>query len=169
MENKSKNEQGVTDQDANDLFDEKQAQIEFDKFISNPENRQKATVLANQIKELVGKNWFTFERFVDKLKYNNEDSKTDAYQQLVILKSFGLCVSKVGDGSLPKSKRGKVVYKIVMDYIAQIDLIDHDIAYFEAKIQFLKQEREKAVFMQNKLKQYEVSDPDKANQGTNVT
>lgn len=150
-------------------FDPKEAEKEYEKFISNPENRKRATILANQIREAVGKNWFTFDRFCEKLKFKTDDVKSDAYHQLAILQSFGLCASKKAGYDVPKNKRGKIVYKIIMDYYGQIDLIDHDIAYHEARVEVLKGEREKLVERQKKLEHYEISNPDKVSQGENIS
>lgn len=141
----------------------KESEKEFEKFISKPENRQRATILANQIMELVGKNWFTFDHFCEKMKFKTNDLRSDAKQQLFILESFGLCASKTGGDDVPKNKKGKVLYKMFIDYYGKIDLIDHDIAYYEAKIEVLKWEREKVLKRQKKLEQHEISSQDKVN------
>ena len=153
MEKKSEFEQAIEEHIENNQEEEvsktevnvENSQEEYEKFIRNPENRKRATILANQIVETVGKNWFTFDRFCLKLKLSKKEQQEDAFRQLMLLEGFGLCLSKIGGDDVPKNKKGKPVFKISMDYLAQIDLLDHDIAYHQARIEILKEQRQKIV------------------------
>lgn len=175
MEKKSEFEQAIEEHieakkvvgSQSDPVDVESTQKEYDKFITNPENRQRATILANQIKEKVGKNWFTFQGVCDKLNLFKAQEQQDMAHSLAVLIGFGLCVSKMGDDDVPKNKKGKTIFKIVMDYLAQIDLIDHDVAYHQAKVQVLIEQREKIVEKQKLLIDAGVANECQVTEGAN--
>lgn len=67
---------------------------ELQEFLNKEENRQSALRLANQIQEIVGKNWFTLRRFMNKTQESNQ---LVAFQKIKLCQMFGLMQSKVGD------------------------------------------------------------------------
>lgn len=124
---------------------EKSDEEMMQEFLSSEENKANAVRLADQIQQLVGKNWFTVGRLANKAKI----SRQVAYQKVQMAKMFGFAQVKIGEfRDLEKNKRdeviGKPMFKIAIPDSEKIkayqDIIQYhknQIADFELKIKML--------------------------------
>jgi hypothetical protein len=110
---------------------------EMNKFIEDPENKQKAVFLANQIQGIVGKNWFTLRRLVSKTVEN----ELTAYQKLKLCMMFGFCTSRVGDWKDGKENVRVSLFKITIDKSERIKAIDDIISSLKGQIDQLELEK----------------------------
>ena len=120
-------------------------QKELREFVANPENKQKALALAEQIQEAVGKNWFPIERLVKK----SSESRQSAYHKIQLCKMFDLLVTRVGDFKDGAKLIRQPLFKIVITDQDQIDGLKRIIEYHKAQIQAMELQ---VINLEDKLK-----------------
>ncbi len=104
-------------------------------FINNPEEKQKALVMANQIKETAFSHFFTEKQFMKKFNL----TKIEFDIKINALKVFGFICQRTID-----TKEGEAVtYKIDIDKTNQIHFKELEIQSYEYKIEILKKELNK--------------------------
>lgn len=102
--------------------------------------KQLALELANYILENVSKNWFSVFDLRNKLKIDFQN----AFDKLQSLKILGLCYERL-------KKDNSFEYKIVLNDIQKIKLVEFDIEFYETKIKILKNELEKLKLKTNNV------------------
>ncbi len=103
----------------------------IEEFKKNPENREKALLLANQIKTEVFSHFFTEKQFLKKIKTTSQDF----FIKINMLKLFGLvCERRIGEN------QEEVSYKIDIDKTNQIHFKEIEIKSHEYKLEILKKE-----------------------------
>lgn len=111
---------------------------DLDEFVNDPEQQKSARLLAKQVQELVGKNWFDMKRFSRKTR-----GATFGSVQLGLLIQFGLLVVK---------NEGKdQFYKIVFDTIDQQAMINDELESLKLREKILKAELRKLKKKQKEL------------------
>lgn len=111
---------------------------EMQDFLANPDNKQKAVHLADQIQKLVGKNWFSMRALLSKTKEN----QWSAYQKLQLCKMFGMAETKIGDYRDGKQNLRVQLFKITIGPEERIKAIDDVIGYHQGQIETLQRERD---------------------------
>lgn len=109
---------------------------DYSNFLNDTENKKKAFLMAVQIKDCVGKNWFNLSRALVKTK------QKDIATKLQVLGDFGLVEKKIGAYEDGLGRVGDLLYKIVLSDGDVIEAIDDKIKYHESIIEKLKLERE---------------------------
>jgi hypothetical protein len=99
-------------------------------FFASEENKKNALVLANQIRDMVGKNWFTFQRFINKTK----EDRAAGYQKLKIGEMFGYIKTKVGDFSDGKDSLRMPMWKVVISKEDHVKALQDIIQYHKNQI-----------------------------------
>jgi hypothetical protein len=110
------------------------SQEELAAFLNDPEEKKNAVSLALQVQQFVGKNWFTFSRFLKKAKENPSSGQF----KLKLLVSFGLLQQKLGTWKDGKESRGMVTYKVVISNEDKIIALDEIISFHKDQIESLE-------------------------------
>lgn len=114
------------------------SQQELIEFLNDPEERKNAVSLAMQIQQFVGKNWFTFSRFLKKTKETHNSGQF----KLKFLVGFGLLQQKMGTWKDGKESRGMVVYKVVISKEDKIIALDEVISFHKEEIEKLERQKQ---------------------------
>lgn len=118
--------------------------LDYVAFMSNPANISKATQMAFELVEVVGKNWFSLARLCSKSKL----SKETAFMKLSLLIQFGMLVHKEEKMKVGKSWEKVTVYKVVVSNEAKIEEFRLAIEYYKVEISKLEMQ---IVDLQQKL------------------
>lgn len=102
-------------------------QAEMLAFLNDPEERKNAVSLALQIQEVCGKNWFNFDRFLQK---TGEQPKSGELK-INLCKMFGLIKIKA-------NMKGRTQFKVTVSNNDKIAAIDEVIDYYREEIKQLE-------------------------------
>lgn len=99
-------------------------------FFNNPENKKNTLVLANQIRDVVSKNWFSFNQFIRKTK----EDRMAGYQKLKFCVMFGYAKTKYGDFSDGKENLRLPMWKIAIEKDDHVQALNDIINYHKGQI-----------------------------------
>lgn len=111
-----------------------QDKLDYAKYMSDPENISKATHMAYELTEIVGKNWFSLRRLMHKAKLPKET----AFMKLSLLMQFGMLVHKEEKMKVNKSWERVTVYKVAVSNESKIAELRLAIEYYKSEISKLE-------------------------------
>lgn len=102
----------------------------IEEAVTDEHLRKTALESANQLYEFVSKNWFTPFDVFQKLKVLSLD---ECIAKLNALKLFGVVYERIINGEKK--------YKVTLNDVQRLELLDNDIQFYTTKVEILKKER----------------------------
>src|SRR5690606_5942019 len=109
---------------------------EFQKFVTNPDNKKDAFEIADVIQERVGKNWFSLRRVMRKTGLNKQQAEKNLY----LCEMFGYLTKRVGTFKDGKKNIQVLLFKIILNKQDKILSMKEKASVLEDELQKLREE-----------------------------